>query len=91
MEMELIEIGQRYLSHVEDEPMVWQKSSDDVDELIMCTEALVRRRNMENGAGEGVVIDTMTKRITACFGMDMPSDKIEEEHVVEVVMRWIDS
>lgn len=91
MNNEFMDIERRYVGHVEDEPMVWQKSSDDLDELIVCTEALVCRRNVENGAGEGVIIDTMTKRIVACFGMDIPNDEIEEAHVVDVVMRRIDS
>lgn len=90
MEIELSEIGQRYLSHVQDDPMIWQKSSDDIDDVIAQTEAMVRRRNIENGAGEGVVVDSMTNRIVACFGMEMPTDEIEEAHIVDVVTRWID-
>ena len=85
MNIERIKIGQRYVGHVEDDPIVWQKSSDDIDEMIAHTEAMVRDRNIANGAGEGVVIDTLSNRIVACFGMDMPSDEIEEARVVEVV------
>lgn len=78
----------RYISHVEDDPMVWQKTSDDLSEMLKDTKEFVGHRNNVNGAGEGVVIDTHTDRIVACFEIPMPDDPIEEKRVVEVVKRW---
>ncbi|PBN41309.1 hypothetical protein [Sphingobium sp. D43FB] len=85
------EIEQRYVGHVQDEPMIWQETSDDIDDIIAQTEDMVRRRIIENGAGEGIVIDTLTNRIVACFGMHIPIDEIEENRVIEVVKLWSNS
>lgn len=90
MNIEHFEIKQRYIGHVEDAPMIWQKTSDDIIDIVTQTEAFVKRRIIENGSGVGVVIDTMENRVVSCFSMDEPSNEVEEAHIVDVVMRWID-
>lgn len=84
-----IELQHRYVSHIEDDPMVWQKTCDILNEILAETESMVVHRNKVNGAGEGLVIDMLDDRIVACFGMTMPDTEKEEKRVIGVVKRWL--
>lgn len=55
----------RYISHVEDDPQVWQSSFATLDKAINATRALVTERMVRNGAGDGVVYDCIERRIVA--------------------------
>ena len=62
-----IELSGRYLCHVEDQPMLWQRRFESVGEAVQgCHDAVARRRD-ENGSGDGFVIDTLAGRVVCVF------------------------
>ncbi|WP_141249617.1 hypothetical protein [Sphingobium sp. D43FB] len=77
--------NKRYIGHIEDEPQIWQNYSDNKDDCIKSTGSLVDHRNKVNGAGEGVVIDTITNSIVACFEMHVPTRQEDIEFIIGVV------
>ncbi|VWX53928.1 hypothetical protein [Novosphingobium sp. 9U] len=61
----------RYVSHVEDDPMVWQQKFSSLEEAIDATRAVVVERMVRNGAGEGMIYDRADRRIVASCKPDV--------------------
>ncbi|GGN62652.1 hypothetical protein GCM10011349_46490 [Novosphingobium indicum] len=57
----------RYISHVEDDPMVFQRYFNKLQEAVDATCMLIVDRMELNGAGDGVVYDRLDRRIVACL------------------------
>lgn len=57
----------RYISHVEDDPMVFQRYFNKLQEAVDATCVLIADRMDRNGAGDGVVYDRVEQRIVACM------------------------
>ena len=82
-----IELSGRYLFHVEDQPMLWQRRFESVGEAVQgCHDTVVRRRE-ENGSGDGFVIDTLAGRVVCVFD-GSTQDIVAGQRKLAVVQSW---
>lgn len=57
----------RYLGHSEDEPLLWQRQFDALGEAVEQTRSRVLDRLLQNGCGDGALLDLHSLEILTCF------------------------
>lgn len=57
----------RYLGHVEDEPVLWQRQYRSMDLAEQETKACVLDRLLKNGCGDGLVLDLCSLEVLSCY------------------------
>jgi hypothetical protein len=77
----------RYVCYVEDEPQVWTRATDDLQQARESMKQLVDARIEANGAGSGVVVDTSDESIVETYNVAVPAGD-EAKRVVRVALGW---
>jgi cytosine/adenosine deaminase-related metal-dependent hydrolase len=73
----------RYISHIEDDPLISSTRHDDIGEAMQRAYDQVAYRLIENGCGDGLVFDTFTDQIVSVFGA-IRSCTVDGEDILSV-------
>lgn len=92
----------RYISHIEDQPQLWQRRFENIGEAVQACHDAVVLQEIRNGCGDGLVVDTLAKRIVCVFDGCVKNDADGEfklavgkpiapdvhDRMVEAVLAW---
>ena len=74
----------RYIGYAEDEPSMWLKGFGNLEEAFRATCDAVLAMMLNNGNGDGVVIDIIEDRVLAIIGYDVDDNDVIPSYTPKV-------